>query len=301
MLKLNKLKGKKKFRNVVKKVNSTEIDDIIDVVLTDETVLAIPPKKVQPPTQSKNYWTPDTERSISRYNEAKTSKERNKVYETELKYPFEKLVENIFNTFKFTYFDSGPQQAQADCVSHLMANIEKFNPVQGKGKSFGYFSITAKHFFILINNSNFKKWKNHDSIDPTPENPKELAVDTNKKDTQTDMIEFIKLMVCYWENNVEKMFSKKRDLEIAHAIIELFRKSDRIDCFNKKALYLYVREIAGCKTQNITKVINRMKDSQASIMNDYLEHGSIDRLRYKLKAESKLLYLPTTDKDVEED
>lgn len=235
-------------------------------------------------SEDKNYWTSETEKSLLKYVQASTIPERNKIYEEELKKPFEKLVENIFNTFKFTYFDCSPQQVQSDCISHLVSNIEKFNHTTGKGKSFGYFSITAKHFFILINNANFRKWKNHDSIDPTPEHPKELIIDTNKKDNQCDMIEFIKLMVSYWEDNVKKMFTKKRDLEIANAIIELFRQSDRIECFNKKALYLYIREIAGCKTQNITKVINRMKSSQASILNDYLEHGSIDRLRYKLKS-----------------
>lgn len=276
----------KKQKKVSDPLIITDIDIGIDDLELETIEKTIVVKDKKP--SDKNYWTPDTELSLTKYSQAKTIGERNKIYEKELKYPFEKLVENIFNTFKFTYFDSGPQQAQSDCVSHLVANIEKFNPIEGKGKSFGYFSITAKHFFILINNANFKKWKNHDSIDPTPEHPKELVIDTQKKDIQCDMIEFIKLMVNYWEENVQKMFSKKRDLDIANAIIELFRQSDRIDCFNKKALYLYIREIAGCKTQNITKVINRMKASQSAILNDYLEHGSIDRLRYKLKANSMI-------------
>lgn len=256
-------------------------------------------KQVKKP-ENKNYWTSETEKSLLKYSQTSNISERNKIYENELKKPFEKLVENIFNTFKFTYFDCGPQQVQSDCVSHLVSNIEKFNHETGKGKSFGYFSITAKHFFILINNANFKKWKNHDSIDPTPEHPKEFIVDNGKSENKCDMSEFIKLMVSYWEENVKKMFVKKRDLDIAHAIIELFRQSDRIECFNKKALYLYIREISGCKTQNITKVINRMKSSQKSILNDYLEHGSIDRLRYKLKSKSTLFSGIENEEDEED-
>ncbi len=270
-----------------------DLDDTLNEIFEEKR-----PKIKKP--EDKNYWTQETEKSLLKYSQATTIQERNKIYEHELRKPFEKLSENIFNTFKFTYFDCSPLQAQVDCVSHLVANIEKFNHVEGKGKSFGYFSITAKHFFILINNANFKKWKNHDSIDPTPEHPKELVIDTHKKDTQCDMIEFIKLMVSYWEENVKKMFNKKRDLEIANAIVELFRQSDRIECFNKKALYLYIREIAGCKTQNITKVINRMKSSQAAILNDYLEHGSIDRLRYKLKTDSSI-FIGSDDENEDED
>jgi hypothetical protein len=60
----------------------------------------------------------------------------------------------------------------------------------------------------------------------------------------------------------------------------LFRNSDRIDAFNKKALYLYIREMAGCKTQQITKVINRMKQYHVNIQKSYTEHGYINTDRY---------------------
>jgi hypothetical protein len=53
----------------------------------------------------------------------------------------------------------------------------------------------------------------------------------------------------------------------------LFRNSDRIDAFNKKALYLYIREISSCKTQQITKVINRMKNYQNNITKSYVKNG----------------------------
>ena len=85
----------------------------------------------------------------------------------------------------------------------------------------------------------------------------------------------MKLMIDYWESNVGKIFSKQRDLNIANAVIELFRNSDRIDAFNKKALYLYIREISNCKTQQITKVINKMKQCHFNITKSYMNTGTI--------------------------
>jgi hypothetical protein len=87
--------------------------------------------------------------------------------------------------------------------------------------------------------------------------------------------EFIEMMVNYWDKNINEIFSKKRDLKIAEAVVELFRNSDRIDYFNKKALYLYIREISSCKTQQITKVINKMKEYQEKITKMYIENGKI--------------------------
>jgi hypothetical protein len=82
-------------------------------------------------------------------------------------------------------------------------------------------------------------------------------------------------MIAYWDLNLKKHFSKQRDLEIANAVIEIFRNSDRIDIFNKKALYLYIREIADCQTQHITKVVNKMKDAQKMIFEEYLSSGTV--------------------------
>jgi hypothetical protein len=82
-------------------------------------------------------------------------------------------------------------------------------------------------------------------------------------------------MINFWDANIDKIFKKQRDISIANAVIELFRNIDRIDAFNKKALYLYIREISACKTQQITKVINRMKQYQDQIKNAYVNSGTI--------------------------
>ena len=86
----------------------------------------------------------------------------------------------------------------------------------------------------------------------------------------------MKLMVDYFENNVGKIFNKEKDLNIANAVIEIIRNSDRIDIFNKKMLYVYIREMSDCKTQQITKILTKMKGHYACISNQYKNTGIID-------------------------
>lgn len=158
-------------------------------------------------------------------------------------------------------------------MAHLVANIHKFE--SGKGKAFSYFSIIAKNYLIFQNNSNYKRFNQHVEIgEDSGENTYKLQhEDVHYREEENR--EFLQLMVSYWEKNVGKIFTKQRDINIANAVIELFRNSDRIDAFNKKALYLYIREISSCKTQQITKVINRMKNYQNNITKSYVNHGNL--------------------------
>lgn len=223
--------------------------------------------------KEKIYFSKKTEEAIVDYNKETDDVIRNQIYETRIKYSFEKLVENIFNTFKFTYFESGPIEIQKETVSHLVTNIHKFQ--SGKGKAFSYFSIVAKNYLIFHNNNNYKRFNQHVDISDTPSESSVClqTEDNHHKDIQNQ--EFMKLLVDYWEKNVNKIFTKVKDLNIAYAVIELFRNCERIENFNKKTLYLYIRELSNCKTQQITKIINKMKSYQNTVMKSYYDRGNL--------------------------
>ena len=223
--------------------------------------------------KDKIYFSKKTEDAIIEYNNEEDDTRRNEIYETKIKFSFDKLVENIFNTFKFTYFDNSPQEIQKETVSHLVTNIHKFQA--GKGKAFSYFSIVAKNYLIFHNNNNYKRFNQHVDISDTPSESSVClqTEDAHHKDVQTQ--EFMKLMVNYWECNITKIFNKQKDLNIAYAVIELFRNCERIENFNKKTLYLYIRELSNCKTQQITKVINKMKSYQNIVMRNYSHRGTL--------------------------
>jgi len=270
-VKLNSVNRKQKFIKKQSKIKNVPVINITEKVVSKKPEnVEVSNKKV---STGKMYFTKDTEDAIISYNKELDVVEKNKIFETEIRFALEKLVENVFNTFKFTYFDVGPLEVQKETLSHLVANLHKYE--SGKGKAFAYFSIIAKNYLIFHNNSNYKRY--NQQVDISEEN-EENTVRLQTEDSHYKSVEnqeFIEMMVKYWDKNLNEIFSKKRDLKIAEAVIELFRHSDRIDYFNKKALYLYIREISSCKTQQITKVINKMKEYQEKITKMYIENGKI--------------------------
>ena len=269
------IKPKKKVQ--VKTVKSKKViakkPKVLPEIVTITPEVVNQPKKRKKKSGEKMYFTSDTEKAIIRYNNEKDIEIRNEIYVEEIKPCFDKLVENVFNTFKFTYFDNSPIEIQKETIAHLVANMHKFE--EGKGKAFSYFSIVAKNYLIFHNNNNYKRFNQHVDISDTPSDTTVCLQTTDSYHDKLETSEFMKLMVDYWEKNIGKIFTKQRDLNIANAVIELFRNSDRIDSFNKKALYLYIREISSCKTQQITKVINKMKQYQNTITKSYSDRGTL--------------------------
>lgn len=225
--------------------------------------------------KSKIYFGKEAENAIIEYNNTEDEVLRNKIYNERISFAFDKLAENILNTFKFSYFQCSHLEVQQEVVSNLVSNIHKYKP--DNGKAFSYFSIIAKNFLILYNNGNYRKFKKHVSVDDeeAPNVDMALSSTTQSSQTKKELSEFFRLMIEYWDVNIEKIFKKQNELQIAYAVLEIFRNSDRIENFNKKALYLYIREMTNCKTQNITKVVNKMKDLQKKIQIEYNQTGYI--------------------------
>ena len=224
------------------------------------------------PRKNKMYFTQDTEDAIVEYNKSENDRFKNQIYRDKIQYPFEKLAENILNTFKFSYFDVPKEDVQKEVVAVLIQKIHMFK--EGKGKAFSYFSIVAKNYLILNNNSNYKRYKKTDLLSQMPEtwNPEN---DFYESEQGEEFSEFKELMLQYWDKNLTKVFTKKRDIQIADAVLELFRRSQFIENFNKKHLYLLIREMTDCKTHYITKVVNVMKEHQKKMLNDYLDYGEV--------------------------
>ena len=221
--------------------------------------------------KKKQYFTQETENAIIRYNNSKDPVIRNRIYNEHIRTAFEKLAENIIHTFKFYYFDVPSEDVKHEVVSFLVLNIHKFK--EGKGKAFSYFSIVAKNYLILNNNKNYKKYKNSDAL-TTLDYGRNLTSEKKEVEGHDFVKEFVDDMVDYWDGNLTKLFRKKRDIQIADAVIELFKRRSDLENFNKKALYIMIREMTDVKTQHITKVVNQMKSHYLKISENYYQTGS---------------------------
>ena len=231
-------------------------------------------KVAKPKKKTKNYYfNQTTENAIIRYNKTDDARLKNKIYSQHISYPFDKLAENIIHTFKFYYFDVPSEQVKHEVVSFLVMNMHKFK--EGKGKAFSYFSIVAKNYLILHNNKNYKNYKIHDKMDV-------LDYGSNIREAQDRYQvaefnqEYVKEMLHYWDNNLTNIFKRQKDILVADAVLEMFRRRENIENFNKKALYILIREMTGSKTQHITRIVNLMKKYNTQLMREFQNTGQID-------------------------
>jgi hypothetical protein len=224
----------------------------------------------------KMYFTPETEKAIVEYNKSTDEDERNTIFRERIHAPIDKLAENIINRFKFPYMNGNFEDIKNQVVSFLVLNLHKFT--EDKGKAFSYFSVVAKNYLVLHNNNSYRdELRSSYLVDSSSDESFMLEeVLTTKPDAETsqrDTSDFVELLVQYWDFNLDRIFKKQRDREIANAVVELLKRANSIENFNKKALYVLIREMTNNKTVHITKVINKMKVHVLKQMKEYRKSG----------------------------
>ena len=226
----------------------------------------------------KMYFNEDTEKAIIEYNKSQNDFERETIFRERIHPALDKLAENIINRFKFPYIEGTFEDIKGQVVSFLVLNLHKFT--EDKGKAFSYFSVVAKNYLILHNNNAYRdELRSTYLADPLGEESfvlEEVLMTSPESETnRNDARDFIHLLVQYWDFNLTKIFRKKRDVEIANAVVELLRRAETIENFNKKALYVLIREMTNYKTVHITKVINKMKVHVLEQMKEYRRTGHL--------------------------
>jgi hypothetical protein len=246
--------------------------------------------------QSKRYFTKSTEDAIVKYNNSLNHDEKSLIYERHIHWPFYKLTENIIHTFKFYYSDvENLEDLQHEIMVFLLDKIHLFNPDNG-AKAYSYFGTIVKRWLINYNNVNYKNqinniainnlndYSNIDSSDPLfilshrvnqeiDSLVEDNFLETNKGNNKDLLNIFINEYINYCTENIYNIFPKENDAKVADAILELFRKREHIDLFNKKALYIFIREQIDVKTPKITRISNILNKIFKEKYLFYLENG----------------------------
>jgi|TARA_R110000824_G_scaffold326330_1_gene513248 hypothetical protein len=223
--------------------------------------------------KTKMYFGTPVQDAIIRYNKSSNPVVKNRIYQEHVHAAFEKMAENLIHTFKFYYFDYPFEEVKAEVVSFMVMQLPKYQP--DKGRAFSYFSIVGKNYLILNNNNNYKKMKIHDDISRL-DFKRNVYSESVSETVDEFNSEFVTQMLEYWENNITNIFRRQKDILVADAVLELFRRRMNIENFNKKALYIMIREMTGSNTQHITRVVNQMKRYYVNMMEEFSNDGSID-------------------------
>ena len=244
-----------------------------------EPIMTIAPSEGEPKKRGrkktkKQYFTPDTDLAIAEYLATSNQDERDEIFKTRIWYPFYKLAENLIHTFKFYYTEVDDlEDLKHEVICFLLEKLDYFKPDKGS-KAFSYFSIVGKNYLILYNNNNYKKKKAKVDVLKADEDEgvlHQLGRDGRKEEIKT----FIDYYTEYIDKHMFTMFKKDKDRKVADAINVLFKRRENLEIFNKKALYIYIREITDVDTPVITKVTKILKSLYKNLYSEYNETGYV--------------------------
>jgi UDP-glucose 6-dehydrogenase len=233
--------------------------------------MTITPKKKR--TRRKNhYFTSDHEEAIIRYAKSTCQRERTELYVEYIRPAFNEMVDKIVFTYKFTNLPNC-DSLRDECKIWLMTILDKYDPSKGS-KAFSYFSVITKNWFIHKVKRQQKRNKreiDYDNISKAYE--EEFLSTSDSYITEREEEEFWKSFYAELKSwDATQM--KENDLKVYQAINILFESKEEIDIFNKKAIYLYLREITGLNTKQIVNSLKKFRKKYYNFKVDW-ESGAL--------------------------
>jgi len=223
------------------------------------------------------YFTMVHEQAIIDYCNTEDSKLRNQLYKELIGPVLDEMVDKIVYTYKFTTLPN-IDVLREDCKNWLITVLNKFDPAKGS-KAFTYFSVISKNWFIAEVKKTSKRSKRELHIDDyyfSAEFNNEGAAGARQLVTHNTYIpdrnkyEFfahLKQEVTDWK----KLPLRPNEQKTIQAIEILFDESENIEIFNKKAIYLYIREITGLNTKQVVSSLNKIRKRYAEFKKEWDE------------------------------
>jgi len=205
-----------------------------------------------------HYFTKVTEQAIIDYCATECTTERTNLYAEHIQPAFDELVTKIVYTYKFTSLEN-IDYLKDDCKIWLTTILGKFDPSQGT-KAFSYFSVVTKNWFTHKAKQQTKKNRREIEYDSMIREIEAVSASDNEdlfdEQEEREFWEFLLVEINSWKNpNL-----KPNEQKVLNAILTLMNNVDQIEIFNKKAIYLYMREITGLNTKQIVSCLNKMRE-----------------------------------------
>lgn len=224
--------------------------------------------------KSVEYFNKETEDAIVLYLKTVNQDERNKLYDKYIKHSFYKLAENIIHTFKFYYTELDDiEELKHEVITFLIEKLYRYD--QSLGKAYSFFGTIAKRYLIVYNITNYKKLKLKAGIEEVDED-KKIYSELLNAENNTELYNFIEGYVKHIEKNINKYFPEEKEQDIVYAILEIFKRRENLEIFNKQHFYLFIREITGQSTPYITKIVKSMKKIYKDLLNVMYTEGELD-------------------------
>lgn len=224
----------------------------------------------RPSSGKKPYFTKDTQIAIKEFVSIEDLSRRAELYNKEIKPALEKLAENLIFVYGFHKQHDDVEHLKHSCVINLYENLHKFDHDRGKN-AFSYFNVVAKNWLIIQSR---RKKKRTDRlvyidaniglspIDKYAIESSQLAPSPSKDIEYQEMVAGIKTLL------LEIRTKAKNDMErkCVDAICQVFDNIDNLDYLNKRAIFVYVRNISGLNSKQLSVCMSSIRKTYRDLV-----------------------------------
>jgi DNA-directed RNA polymerase specialized sigma subunit len=213
------------------------------------------------------YFTKVHEDAIVQYSRTEDRKLRESLYVNYIGPVFSEMVDKIIYTYRFTSLPN-IDSLKDECKVWLTTILDKYDPSKGS-KAFSYFSVVTKNWFIHKVKKNATQARKEVYMEDLS---KELECEhVSTENTYVSEREDREFWFHLW-GEIESWDTgnlKVNERKVLDAVITVLENSDNIEIFNKKAVYLYLREITGLNTKQVVNNLNKLRIKYRNFKSDW--------------------------------
>tara|TARA_B100000674_G_scaffold418832_1_gene369408 strand:+ start:2058 stop:2816 length:759 start_codon:yes stop_codon:yes gene_type:complete len=222
----------------------------------------------------KYYFGKEAHAAIVKYQESKCLEEKNKIYTKEIRPSFDKLTENLIFIHGFASDKETFAILKADCVSFLFEILQKFDPSKGS-KAFSYFNVCAKNFLIIQNKKKTKRRIRNISIDDQNMGHLDKIEIENSQVIPSQesllIIEEDKKIIFDMIQDIKQKTNNANEKKCIDAINTIFKNIQELDFLNKRAIFVYLRELSGLNAKQLSVAMSNIRRHYKDVKrNNYL-------------------------------
>ena len=204
---------------------------------------------------NKYYFSTEHENAVIEYCSTSDKRIKQALYEVYIAPAFNEMVDKIIYTYKFTNLPN-IESLREECKFWLMTILEKYDPTKGY-KAFSYFSVITKNWFIhkvKKNNKNLTQEISFEDSSNEIESQHPVVNDYIEQQQQEQFWNDLLKDLDTWGSSL-----REQDLKILDSVKQILHNKDNLEIFNKKAIYIYMKEITGLNSKQITSSLNKIR------------------------------------------
>jgi len=182
---------------------------------------------------------------------------------------FATLVENLINVYGYHVLYESRDDLKNECLEFLYGTIDKWKKDRGT-KAFSYFNVVAKHWLTVRSKQNVKVVQNYVSLDNREALSKHdlhLIEEQNVLPSAEDLLinDNISKNLPQLVETLKEKAKTDNERSCLDAIEILVKNIDDIDLLSKRAVMLYIREITGLSSKQLSIVLSSLKKQYRTV------------------------------------